>query len=275
MDARSRKPLVVAATVFAVLIVAGALTAVLAGGGHSTRRALTVSPIRPAVPSPTARVGSPVAPATTVPAVSPVQQQYDQAFARGYSSAASKAMIAHAARLQLPAPAVGGGWPALGVSNTPDGWARSFTRALLTIDFSRQGRPALGGWLVTQEAPDLMPGIPAGFRYRALFTSVMDPAVMTQASIVPSPSQWRADAKTKLRWTIGDLQVQPDPQWQSMVAAGWQPRDVRASLEDVTGLLESVHGKTATTRHVSLTVAVGSARWHHGYGTVAVTAEGS
>lgn len=279
MYGRSRKLLIAAATVLALLIVAGGVTAILTarGGGHSrsTRRALLRAPSgAPTRPGPSGHLQA-VTPATTVPAQSPVQQQYDRGFVQGYSSPSSKAMIANADTLHLPSPAVVGGWPSLAASNTPDGWARSFVRGLLTIDFARQSRTSLGAWLVAQDAPDLMPGIPAGFQGRALYVSVMNPQVMTQPSMLPSASQWQADANTGVRWAVSDLQVTLDPQWQAMIDAGWQPRDIRASIQDVSGLLTVTSGTTTTRRRVSLSVAVGSAQWHQGYGTVAVTVQGS
>jgi hypothetical protein len=56
-----------------------------------------------------------------------------------------------------------------------------------------------------------------------------------------------------------------------MVAAGWQPTDVRMTEEDVTGRLTIDQGGRVTTHHFVLQVIVGSARWHDGYGTVAVS----
>jgi len=277
MYGRSRKLLVGAAAALGVLIVAGAATAVLTARSdahHRSTRPLGASPAAPTRSVPSGSIQA-AAPATTVPTQSPVQQQYDRGFVHGYSSASSKAMIAEADAVGLPSPTVGGGWPALAVSNTPEGWARSFVRALLSIDFARQSRTALGAWLVAEHAPDLMPGIPAAFAARSLYVSVLQPQIMGQAPVIPSPAQWRANARAGVRWTISDLQVSLDPQWQAMIDAGWQPRDLRASLQDVSGLLTVTRGTKTTRRDVSLSVAVGSASWHPGYGTVAVTAQGS
>jgi len=279
MYARPRKVLVALGVVFGALVIAGALTLILgagpAGQGRPGRSRLLTSPPSPASRSTALGGFRAVSPATTVPTQSPVQQQYDRGFVHGYSSASSKAMIAEADALRIPSPTVGGGWPALAVSNTPEGWARSFVRALLSIDFARQSRTALGAWLVAEHAPDLMPGIPAAFGARSLYVSVLQPQIMGQAPVIPSPAQWRANARAGVRWTISDLQVSLDPQWQAMIDAGWQPRDLRASLQDVSGLLTVTRGTKTTRRDVSLSVAVGSASWHPGYGTVAVTAQGS
>ena len=127
----------------------------------------------------------PVAPATTVPEGTPVQQQYDKGFEEGFSSPANEAMLHRAEALALPGPAIAGGWPDLAVSETPDGWATEFASGLLDINFARQSRSALGAWLVAEEAPDLMPGIPAAFSERALYVSLLEPAIIGQAIAAP------------------------------------------------------------------------------------------
>ena len=78
------------------------------------------------------------------------------------------------------------------MSATPDGWATEFTSGLLDIDFAHQSCGALGAWLVAEEAPDLLPGIPSAFSNRALYVSLLEPAIIGQPSPVPSPGQWRA-----------------------------------------------------------------------------------
>lgn len=273
---RSPRLLVAFGVAFAAVIVVAGVTVAVATSGHArTDRSQPLS--APTTTSESVSVGAAVtvAPATTVPAASPVQQQYDKSFEAGYSSPSSKAMLADADTVTLPRPAIRGGWPTLAVSDTPEGWATSFVHALLSIDFAHQSRRTLGEWLVAETAPDLMPGIPSAFRHRALYVSVIDPKVMNQPSVVPSVAGWRADAKAGVRWSVSALSVEVDPQWQAMIAAGWQPRDLRASVEDVTGLLTVTAKATITHRHLSLAVAVGSAAHHPGYGTVAVTVEGS
>ncbi len=267
-----RKPIVAAATAAALgaLLAVGAVVAALTAH-HQPTATQTASRHHTTRPATTPDGWEPVPPATTTPPDNPVQQQYDQGFARGFSSQANQAMFAAGEQMSLPGPAIAGGWPALAISNTPGGWTRSFVGGLLDIDFAAQHRSALGGWLVAQEAPDLMPGIPGGFADRTLYLSVLDPSAMSTPSPVPSASQWRADAAGGVRWAVSALQVQLDPQWQQMVDAGWQPADLRADVEDVSGTL-TVSGPAGTTTHqFSMVVQVGSAHWHQGYGTVLVS----
>lgn len=179
-------------------------------------------------------------------------------------------MIAEAGRLRLPRPAVTSGWPSLTAVDTPSRWARGFVRGLLDIDFARASRSSLGSWLVAEDAPDLMPGVPASFAARALYVSALDPTILGATSPIPSPSSWKFDARSRVRWSVHDLLVELDPQWQQMIDTGWQPRDLRATVEDVSGVLSVTRGATTTSRRISLVLQLGSATWHEGYGTVLV-----
>lgn len=116
-----------------------------------------------------------------------------------------------------------------------------------------------------------MPGIPPEARLGWLVATVLDPQPGSGArSPIPSRTQWQAYAAAGVRWSVSGLHVQLDPRWQSMIAAGWQPVDLYASVEDVSGVLNVTRGSSTTTSSFSLEVQLGSARWHPGYGTVLV-----
>jgi hypothetical protein len=274
-----------------VVVAAGALLAtsiliagIVAGVGnrpHSTRQRHSAahssgSSSSPVAPKPSASSSlpsgwQPVAPATTVPSDSPVQQQYDQGFEQGFSSASNRAQLVEIETLSLPAPAVTGGWPALAPAYTPEGWTRQFVAGLLDVDFARQSRSGLGAWLVAEEAPDLMPGIPVGAQLGSLYATVMDPAIIGQPSPLPPAGIWQGNAAAGVRWSVSNLEVQLDPGWQSIIAAGWQPVDLYTSVEDVSGTLTVVDGSSTVQRSFSLAVQLGSAHWHPGYGTALVS----
>jgi hypothetical protein len=155
----------------------------------------------------------------------------------------------------------------LPVANSPEAWAQEFTAGLLDISFARQSRAGLGRWLVAQSAPDLMPGVPAAAAGKMLYASVLDPGVIGNKPPVPSPAACRADAAAHVRWSVTGLNVQVDPSWQSMISAGWQPEDLRAVVEDVSGMLTVTGGPQPGRYGFGLVLSLGSAHWHGGYGT--------
>ena len=271
-----RRLVAAAAALFAATVVAAGLVVIVTssrGDVQPTRPGRTGAAAASHPPSARAASGpgqvAAVSPETTIPEDTPVQQYYDQGFQQGFASPGNQALLAHLQALDLPRPAVAGGWPALPVADTPGAWVREFVPGLLDIDFAHQSRDALGAWLTAEEAPDLMPGIPPGNRYGELYATLLEPAVTGQASPIPTATQWQADAAAGVRWTVTSLQVQLDPQWQSMIDAGWQPRDLRAAVEDVSGMLTQTGGIGGGDVHrFSLVLQVGSAHWHEGYGSV-------
>jgi hypothetical protein len=208
-------------------------------------------------------------PPTVVASGTPVQEEYDQAFAQGLGSQAG--MIG-AESLPVPPPAVAGGWPTLGAAATPEAWAEEFVAGLLDINFAGRSRPALAAWLQAQEAPELIPGIPGTVADKVLYISLLEPGLFGgQPTPVVSPGTWGIDARAGVRQTVSGLLVQVDPAWSQLIAAGWQPSDVRMTEVDVSGVLTSTQAGRAATQHpFALQLIVGSARWHDGYGTIAV-----
>jgi hypothetical protein len=180
--------------------------------------------------------------------------------------------MAAARAVPVPEPAVAGGWPELAVQVTPERWAGAFAAGLLNVDYARQSRAALAGWLQAEEAPELLPGVPTSVADKVLDISLLDPALFGgQPTPVLSAAQWMAAARAGVRQRVGDVLVQVDPGWAQMSAAGWQPADVRMTEVDVSGLLTVYEGRAATAHRFAVQIIVGSARWHDGYGSVAVS----
>ncbi len=272
---RRRRLATAGLAVLGLLLVSGGVIAALGTGpGHPASGA-------PSAPhpagmaaghEPVAQTGwEVVAPTTTIPTDTPVQQHYDQGFAQGFASGANQASLAAVEALHLPAPAFGGGWTAVASSATPERWTERFVTALLTIDFATEHRSALGAWLVAESGADLMPGIPTGAGDAMLYASVLEPADLPgDTSPIPSVALWRADAAAGVRWSVRGVAVTPDPSYEQMVTAGWQPADLYEAVEDVTGQLVITRGTSTATRPFSLVVQLGSARYHHGYGTTSI-----
>jgi hypothetical protein len=146
-----------------------------------------------------------------------------------------------------------------------------FAAGLLDVDYAHQSRAALGAWLQAQEAPELIPGVPPSVTDKVLYISLLNPALFGgQPTPVASISQWSAQARLGVRQRVSDMVVQADPGWAQVVSAGWQPADVRMTEVDVSGVLIVEQGRSSRSHRFGLQLIVGSARWHDGYGTVAV-----
>jgi hypothetical protein len=211
----------------------------------------------------------PVTPVTDIPLRTPVQDQYDRALAQGLGS--SRTVLA-AESAHVPAAAVSPQWPPPAVSYQPDAWVREFTAGMLDVDFARQSRSGLAGWVAAEEAPELLPGIPTSAQDKVLYLSLFEPSAVGGASTpVPSPAQWQANASAAVSWSVSGLLVEPDARWSQIIADGWQPVDERFSVDDVSGELTVHQGTTVTDHRFSMVVYTGSARWHTGYGTTLVT----
>lgn len=265
---RRRGFLIGAAIVFAVLLVAGVATASL-GSSHPRSHKPAASEIaRSGLSTKQASMWTPVPPLTDVPAETPVQEQYDSALASGLSSSSS---VEAAEAAQVPSPGFSAAWPGLPASNTPEEWVRHFSQELLDIDFAHQSRTGLGEWLSSEEAPELLAGVPAAIADKVLYLSLCEAtAVGGTAGPIPDASTWQADAQTGQTWNVSNLVIQPDPQFSQIVASGWQPIDQRFAVEDVTGTITATQRGSSVAKSFSMAVYVGSAHWHEGYGTVLV-----
>jgi hypothetical protein len=266
-----------AGVLLAVLVLSGLVWATVdTGHGHTsgagTRSTTATQAHRHPTSSLPAPAGQwkPVPPATTVPPQTPVQLQYDSAFESGLAPTMAGA---EAAAQHLPAPSYSGGWQALPESPQPGQWVTSFTNTLLGIDFAGQTRVGLGHWLVANEAPEMVPGVVPSVQNAVLYLSVFDPsAAGGTTSPVPSAVQWQADAAAGVTWSASQLLVEMDPQWSQIIASGWEPTDTRLAEYDVSGVLTVTQpGQPPVPHHFSMQGYVGSAHWHQGYGTVAVS----
>ncbi len=252
--------------VAAAVLVAGLAFTLTSGGGH--RKAARP----PATSLTTTSLATPglswQTPDTVVASQSPVQVADDQQLAQ---ESAQDPGLAQLEAMKVPAPAISGGWPRLAVANSPETWATEFVTGLLDINYARQSRTALGPWLQAEEAPLLIPGIPASATDKELYATVLDPSLVQIAGPpIATPSQWATNARSDVRQTVGDLLTQTDPQWQQVISSGWQPPDARSAVIDVSGLLTVTRGSKSTVTHFTIAVGTGSARWHAGYGTAEV-----
>ncbi len=266
---RSKKSLIAFITVLALLIVSVLVAASFATSGGGSSETLTKSQ-NSASNTHAHSTFEMVAPETTVPKDTPVQEQYDQGFENSFANNMNQFYTAE--HINLPAPEILGNWPKLSDSNSASTWTTEFVKGLLDINFQSQTRNQLGSWLVAEEAPNLLPGWPVTLQDKALYVSVLYPGATGQTSPIPSTSQWNSDLSQGVTWSVTGLNVTTDSAWQSMVDAGWQPRDVRMTTEDVSGVLKVTDGMTSSNHYFTLTIVVGSAIWHEGYGTVLIGA---
>ena len=266
LDGR-RRAAVVTGAVFVIVVVTGS---VIAGGSrHPVRRAARPVTTTVTTAPAAARAGAaPVAPWTVVPQETAVQVEDDRALAQGLAASASAPGVMAA---PVVPPATSTAWPPLAASSQPEQWAEEFATGLLDIDFARQSRAGLQSWLAAQEAPELLPGVPAPAQDKALYVSLLDPvAAGGGPTPIPPAPVWSAAATAGVVWSVSDVLVQPDPQWSQIVATGWQPVDERFAVEDVSGLLTEGGKDRRSAVRFSMAVYVGSAHWHPGYGTVLV-----
>jgi hypothetical protein len=253
--------------VVSAVLVAGLVLMLTSGDSH--RRTAQPAPATPSTTTSLATQGLTwQSPDTVALSQSPVQVADDQQLEQ---ESAQDPGLAQLERMKVPAPAISGGWPHLPVASSPEMWATEFVTGLLDVDYARQSRPALGPWLQAEEAPLLIPGIPASAADKELFATVLDQGLVQVAGPpIATVSQWAANARSGVRQTVTDLLTQSDPGWQQVISSGWQPPDARTAVIDVSGLLTVSRGSKMTVTHFTVAVGTGSARWHAGYGTAEV-----
>lgn len=215
------------------------------------------------------RLSSPVSPSGTAPApVTPVQQRIDAQLAK----AESPEVIAELEATTVPRPAVSKAFPPVPAADRSDGtrWCAAFVYELMDVGYARRSRSALLAWAEEEEAPNRMPGVPPAVADKALVASLSGVG-STSGSPVRSPAGWKSAAVAHETVSVSGLTVTTDRSWSELLGAGWVPADPLATVEDVTGTVteRAAHGRTRTARF-SLTVMLGSARFHPGYGAVAV-----
>jgi hypothetical protein len=272
-DFHRRAVTVITAVAVAVAVVVA--SAISSSPGH---REAAGSPARPtptvlSVPrlAPPGGPVTPIQPLRTIPPATPTQIQTDAELARAESSAS----IAQAERETVPAPATSSVYPAVPASDQgdPTAYALAFTRELLNIDYSTQTRPALLEWVQYEEAPDTLPGVPAKVADKSLVGSLAYRGVAgAEASPVPSVAQW-ATIGSRTVQRVSSLAASVAPDWTQLVSTGWEPTDPLMTVMVVTGTVTvSVAGHGGPSRSFSMALTLGGARYHGGYGAVAVSA---
>jgi hypothetical protein len=127
-------------------------------------------------------------------------------------------------------------------------------------------------WAESEEAPNLMPGVPEAVAGKALVLSLADPGLPGGSpSPTPSAGDWIANAQRGVVQAVSDVQAEVAPDWTQIVSQGWQPRDPLMTIETVTGQVTvTTNGAAATAASFALTLTLGSAAHvSAGFGAVA------
>lgn len=197
------------------------------------------------------------------------QRRWDSRLAREESPGA----IAELEALRVPAGGYSAAYPPVPRADTTDeiAFADAWVTEALNIDFRSQSRAGLLAWAVAGEAANTLPGVPADVAGKALYASLIDPALSgtTAATVVPTVKVWAADAKQGALQRVGSVTASVDPAWTRLVSAGFVARDPLLAVMDVTGTL-SLHRphQPTSTYKFELKLTVGSALGHPGYGAV-------
>ena len=141
-------------------------------------------------------------------------------------------------------------------------------RELFDLDFAKQSRSAFLSWVRSEMAPDTLPDVPPALRDRLAVASV----VFASESPWPDAATWATLAAEHQTWRVSGIFATTSPGWQQVIASGWQPPDTRMWQDSVTATLTKTwpgHGTRAWA--LSMSVMVGSARYHRGLGLVGVS----
>ena len=268
MGRRRAQGLAVLGLVTVLCVAVAALVASSAAGMH--HRPARGAQDGPGAPTTEAALNVPrqQPPGTVQPAATASQERIDAKLA----GAESPGVIARLEGLPVPAPRASAAFPPLPAADSSDAvrWCLAFVGELLDLDYAHQSRSGLLAWAESQEAPNRMPGVPLSVAGKALVASLEDGAAQG-ASPLPSAQRWAVLAASRTTWRVSGLSATTARSWDKLLGAGWSPADPLATIEDVTGRLTTARpGQRSTTSGFSLTVMLGSAAFHPGYGAVAV-----
>ncbi len=254
--------------VVAVIVVGGVVAATSGafsghGGGAAGQQASTTKrppqrphPLHPVYNPPTSHGGS-----------GSSEQQADNTKIAQAAAGNSTAWAAIEA-MALPAPAPSAQFPSIprAARQNPDSYATAFVAELLNIDFAKQTRPSLLSWAVSETSPETMPGTPASAAAKFLYANLT-----SSNSPVPSAKAWTANAASGVTWTASGVSMTTCPIWTQVLAAGWQPPDLRMDCLDVTGNLTVTQpGRSTAVKPFSLQLGLGTAEYHNGYGAMSL-----
>ena len=169
---------------------------------------------------------------------------------------------------RFPTPATGAAFPPVEAADTqsPTMYAMAFTQELLDLNFATSSRNELLAWASYNNAPNTTIDIPASSELKMLPDSLT-----TRPALVPSRSQWAANAVARTMWRVSGLVISVSPTWTQALSAGWKSVDPLMVIYDVSGTLTvTTPGRTPVVESIAFGLTLGGASRHSGYGAVAV-----
>jgi hypothetical protein len=250
--------------IVATIVVA---TAVSAGHPHPHRPAGS-PPAHPAAATTTVAAGSGTV-GQVQSAPTPAQTQIDSQIVQ----AQNPASIAKAETITAPNPATTRAYPAVPSAERgdPTAYARAFITELLDTRYATQTRAALLAWAESEAAADTLPGVPAAAGQNSLIGSLAYAGLPgAQPTPILAAANWPSLTSGTTQ-TVTGLTTSVDPAWARQIAQGWQPTDPLLTVIDITGTLTVTAPGRPPARHLfSLSLMLGTALHHPGYGAVAV-----